>query len=155
MLTAEDYKTFLKEGVIRKEINVGGIVFTVRVLNMQDVLLSDMVVDYLTSTAKSWTSPLQLSIETLVRLAFIVEKIDGEPVRPEITEKVKESVLDSLLGLTGEEEKQSFVRNVVKPRIQRLLLLPPATLEILTDEYGKLRQELRKFIEGEGGLPNS
>lgn len=155
MLTAEDYKTFLKEGVIKKEINVGGIVFTVRLLNMQDVLLSDMVVDYLTSTAKSWNSPLYLSLETLVRLAFIVETIDGEPIKPEITEKAKEAVLDSLLGLTGEDEKQNFVRNVVKPRIQKLIQLPPATLEILTDEYGKLRQELRKFIEGEGGLPNS
>lgn len=155
MFTAEDYRTFMKEGSLLRELNVGGIVFKVRLLSTQDVLLSDMVVDYLASTAKSWTSPLQVSLDTLVRLAFIVEEVDGKRLEPALSKEAKEKVLDSLLGLSGEEEKLNFVRDYVKPRIAKLLNFPPAVIEALVSKYTELREEVRKFIESEGGLPNS
>lgn len=155
MFTAEDYRTFLKEGTLIREIPVGGVVFKVRMLNTQDVLLSDMVVDYLASTAKSWASPLQVSLDTLVRLAFIVEEVDGKRLEPALTKEAKEKVLDCLLGLSGEEEKVNFVRDFVKPRIAALLTFPPAVIETLVAKYTELREAVRKFIESEGGLPNS
>ena len=156
MLNVEDYKRFLKDGTMVKELNVGGVVYKVRLLNMQDVLVSDAVTDYLTGNARSWTSPLNISFETLARLVFIVEEIDGEVLKPEISEKAKEEFLEKMLDPeAAEDAKKDFVAKYVKPRLKKLLNLPPVVIETLVEEYRKLREELRNFVEGEGGLPNS
>lgn len=153
MFSAEDYKTLLKEGVIRKELNIGGVVFTVRLLSMKDILVSDTIVDFVSANARTFASPLNLSLETLVRLAFIVEKIDNEELKPAITQEHMDSIIDSLMGI-GNDTRQEFMKEVIKPRISRLTSMTPSIIETLVEEYQKLRNEVTEFIKKEGGLPN-
>ncbi len=155
MLTSEDYVKLLKEGYIEKEMEVGGQVFTVRLLNTEDILVSDMVVDYLMTNVRSFASVYAASLEVVARLAFIIQSIDGKLFEPALESTAIKSLIDKLLdGTLDENSKREFINKYVKPKIDKLLKMHPSVIEIITEKYNKLREEVTEFIKNGGGLPN-